>query len=93
MIYDNILQIVGKTPVVRLNKIGSELPVELFGKCEFLSPGGVVVLHDCNPNSATNAYPATSLEEVEKLNLPDFTGSWCGDVWKTIVHLRSQQPG
>jgi cystathionine beta-synthase/cysteine synthase A len=42
MIYDNILPIVGGTPVVRLNKIGSELPVELYGKCEFLSPGGSV---------------------------------------------------
>ena len=42
MIYDNILQVVGRTPVVRLNRIGAELPVELFGKCEFLNPGGSV---------------------------------------------------
>lgn len=42
MIYDNILQIVGNTPVVKLNRIGSELPVELFAKCEFLNPGGSV---------------------------------------------------
>jgi cysteine synthase A len=42
MIYDNILQVVGNTPVVRLNKIGADLPVELFGKCEFLNPGGSV---------------------------------------------------
>ncbi len=42
MIYDNILQVVGNTPVVRLNRIGSELPVELYGKCEFLNPGGSV---------------------------------------------------
>ncbi len=42
MIYDNILQVVGKTPVVRLNKIGADLPTELFAKCEFLNPGGSV---------------------------------------------------
>jgi cystathionine beta-synthase/cysteine synthase A len=42
MIYDNILQVVGKTPVVRLNRVGGDLPVELFGKCEFLNPGGSV---------------------------------------------------
>jgi cysteine synthase A len=42
MIYDNILQVVGNTPVVRLNKIGADLPVELYGKCEFLNPGGSV---------------------------------------------------
>jgi len=42
MIYDNILQVVGRTPVVRLNRVGGDLPVELFGKCEFLNPGGSV---------------------------------------------------
>ncbi len=42
MIYDDILQVVGNTPVVRLNRIGSDLPVEIYGKCEFLNPGGSV---------------------------------------------------
>ena len=42
MIYDNILQVVGNTPVVKLNRIGADLPVEIFGKCEFLNPGGSV---------------------------------------------------
>ena len=40
MIYDNILQVVGRTPVVRLNRVGDDLGVELYGKCEFLNPGG-----------------------------------------------------
>lgn len=40
MIYDNILRVVGNTPVVRLNRIGAELPAEIFAKCEFLNPGG-----------------------------------------------------
>jgi cystathionine beta-synthase/cysteine synthase A len=42
MIYDNILDVVGNTPVVRLNKVGAELPAKLFAKCEFLNPGGSV---------------------------------------------------
>jgi len=42
MIYDNILDVVGNTPVVRLNRVGKETGVELFGKCEFLNPGGSV---------------------------------------------------
>jgi len=42
MIIDNILQSVGKTPVVRLNRIGQELPCELYAKCEFFNPGGSV---------------------------------------------------
>lgn len=42
MIYDDILKAVGNTPVVRLNRIGAELPAQLFGKCEFLNPGGSI---------------------------------------------------
>ena len=42
MIYDNILQVIGDTPVVRLQRIGADLPVELYAKCEFLNPGGSV---------------------------------------------------
>ncbi|MHC4209715.1 MAG: pyridoxal-phosphate dependent enzyme [Planctomycetota bacterium] len=42
MIYDNILQVVGKTPVVRLNRIGAELDCELYAKCEYLNPAGSV---------------------------------------------------
>ncbi len=42
MIYKNILDVVGETPVVRLNRIGKETGVELYAKCEFLNPGGSV---------------------------------------------------
>jgi cysteine synthase A len=42
MIYDNILQVVGSTPVVRLNSVGKETGVELYAKCEFLNPAGSV---------------------------------------------------
>ncbi len=42
MIYDNILKTIGNTPVVRFNHVGSELPCEIYGKCEFMNPGGSV---------------------------------------------------
>lgn len=42
MILDNILQTIGRTPIVKLNRIGSELPCELYVKCEFFNPGGSV---------------------------------------------------
>ena len=42
MIYDNILQVIGRTPVVRLNRIGADLSTELYAKCEFLNPGGSI---------------------------------------------------
>ncbi len=42
MIYETILDAVGKTPVVKLNRIGAELECELYAKCEYLNPGGSV---------------------------------------------------
>lgn len=40
MVLNNILEAVGKTPIVRFQRIGKELPCKLYGKCEFLNPGG-----------------------------------------------------
>lgn len=42
MLFENILQAIGRTPLVRINQIGRELDCELYGKCEFLNPGGSV---------------------------------------------------
>ncbi len=42
MVIDNILKAIGKTPSVLLKSIGTELKCKLYGKCEFLNPGGSV---------------------------------------------------
>ena len=42
MIYNNILETIGGTPVVKINRVGSELACELYAKCEFFNPGGSV---------------------------------------------------
>ncbi|HSQ68137.1 MAG TPA: pyridoxal-phosphate dependent enzyme [Polyangiaceae bacterium] len=36
----DITQAVGNTPIVRLNRVGKDLPCEIYVKCEFLNPGG-----------------------------------------------------
>ena len=41
-IHDSILDAVGNTPLVRLSRIGRDLPCELLGKCEYMNPGGSV---------------------------------------------------
>ena len=41
-ILDSILDATGATPMVRLSRIGHDLPCELLGKCEFMNPGGSV---------------------------------------------------
>jgi cysteine synthase len=37
-----ILDRIGNTPLVRLTRIAAGLPVPVYGKCEFLNPGGSV---------------------------------------------------
>jgi len=41
-VYDNILGAIGNTPLVRLGRIGRDLPVPLYAKLEFMNPGGSV---------------------------------------------------
>jgi cysteine synthase len=41
-IKSDILECIGNTPLVRLNRIGNDLECELLVKCEFLNPGGSV---------------------------------------------------
>ena len=39
-IYDTILEAIGSTPMVRLNRISKELETEILVKCEYLNPSG-----------------------------------------------------
>jgi len=41
-ILDSVCDAVGGTPMVRLSRIGRDLPCELVGKLEFMNPGGSV---------------------------------------------------
>ncbi len=41
-ILDSICDAVGGTPMVKLSRVGRDLPCELVGKCEFMNPGGSV---------------------------------------------------
>ena len=42
MIYSNILETIGNTPIVKLSSFENELKCEIYGKCEFLNAGGSV---------------------------------------------------
>ena len=52
---------------------------------KYLQPNGVIVMHDCNP---ANSEAAVDFATWKK---NDFKGNWNGDVWKAVVHLRSQR--
>jgi cystathionine beta-synthase/cysteine synthase A len=42
MLINDILKAVGNTPIVKLNRVGSELDCELYVKCEYFNAGGSV---------------------------------------------------
>lgn len=42
MKYASILDTIGHTPAVKINRIGSELNCQLYAKCEFMNPGGSI---------------------------------------------------
>ena len=50
-----------------------------------LRPDGVVLVHDCNPQTAAAAAP--SLAEAARTD--GFAGDWNGDVYRAIVRLRT----
>lgn len=59
MVLNNILEAIGNTPSVRFHRIGRDLPCELYGKCEFLNPGG----------SVKDRIAAKMIEDAEKSGL------------------------
>jgi hypothetical protein len=56
---------------------------------KFLKEDGIIVMHDCNPISEAQAYPANSPEHAAKSCPSNWDGDWSGDVWKTVAFLRS----
>lgn len=42
MLCNNILDSIGNTPLVKLQRIGKNLDANLYAKCEFMNPGGSV---------------------------------------------------
>jgi len=42
MIINNILNAIGKTPIVKFNRLGSNYKCNFYGKCEYLNAGGSV---------------------------------------------------
>ena len=40
--FPTVLELVGRTPIVRLERLGRDVPGELLAKLEYLNPGGSV---------------------------------------------------
>jgi Methyltransferase domain len=64
---------------------------DVLNTLDNLNENGVIVMHDCKPPHVPAACPAPSLQAAIDMNVPGWDGIWCGDVWKTICHLRSHR--
>lgn len=42
MKFNNVLEAIGRTPLIRINHLAQDLECELYAKCEFFNPGGSV---------------------------------------------------
>lgn len=52
---------------------------DIINSLKYLSPGGTIVVHDCNPK-----------KEITQQSIRE-TSIWHGDVWKAILKLRTEQ--
>ncbi|MDA7501943.1 cysteine synthase family protein [Chitinophagales bacterium] len=59
MIYNNILETIGNTPMIRLNKVVADLPAEVLAKVEYFNPG----------NSIKDRMAVNMIDEAEKQGL------------------------
>lgn len=59
MIYENALQCIGNTPIVKLQRVSEGCPANLFVKLEFMNPGG----------SVKDRIAAALIEDAEKKGL------------------------
>src|SRR3954469_15226757 len=41
-VHENIIQVIGNTPIVKLNRIAAGCPAHLYAKLEFMNPGGSI---------------------------------------------------
>lgn len=55
----------------------------------YLTPGGIILMHDNLPRSADEAVPAPNWDEARRVNGATWDGNWTGDAWKAIVRIRS----
>lgn len=62
---------------------------DVLNSLQYLNEGGIIVMHDCNPVSESMGYSADSYSDYCSKKKEAWTSEWCGDVWKTIVYLRS----
>jgi hypothetical protein len=62
---------------------------DVLNAWDCLNRNGVILMHDCSPATELIGAPVENIEELIKEGPADWDGSWSGDAWKAVVHLRS----
>ena len=68
-----------------------QVVIDIENSLKYLNEGGIILLHDCNPPTETASLRGMSPAEVRATNPPNWTGEWNGDVWKAIMHIRTER--
>ena len=68
-----------------------QVVIDIENSLKYLNEGGIILLHDCNPPTETASLRGMSPAEVRDTNPPNWTGEWNGDVWKAIMHIRTER--
>src|ERR1035438_10094804 len=42
MRYNNVLEAIGHTPLIKLNRLTADMKTQVYAKCDYLNPGGSV---------------------------------------------------
>lgn len=62
---------------------------DLIHALRFLARDGMILIDHCNPPVPSAGVAAPSRQEAARMDLPGWTGLWCGDGWKCIAKLRA----
>ena len=62
---------------------------DVLNSLEHLNNDGIIILHDCYPPSEAAALPTKFFPSKEEQKVNGWNGTWCGDVWKSIVYLKN----
>ncbi len=72
MWYENILEVIGNTPMVRLNRVARGLRATLLAKLEYLNPGGSAVIEGTSGNTGMGLALAATIKGYQCIfTMPD----------------------
>ena len=67
-----------------------QLCLDIKNSINFLSPNGLILIHDSLPKSKWEALPAKSYEDFLRLKPQNESTLWCGDGWKVLFEIKKQ---